>query len=185
MVRRRVIFEEEGVFMLARKRFRCALRFSKYLAVATLIVCVGLSTSVKGQTGQPAGAETLSASQLLQPADLVRELASASSDARPTIVYVGFRTLFAGGHIPSATFHGSASTEQGLADIRKWAASLPRTTNLVIYCGCCPFERCPNIRPAFALFRDMGFTHLRVLELPTSFAVDWVGKNYAIEKGWN
>ena len=168
--------------MLARKRFRCALRFSKYIAVAAVIVCLGLSTYVKGQTAQPPVSETVPASQLVQPADLVRELASARADAHPTIVYVGFRTLFAGGHIPGATFHGSASTEQGLADIKKWAASLPRTTNLVIYCGCCPFERCPNIRPAFALFREMGFTHLRVLDLPTSFAADWAGKNYAIEK---
>ena len=171
--------------MLARKRFGCALRFAKYPAVAALIVCFGLSTSVPGQTSQPTISEALPASQLVQPADLVRELASASADARPSIVYVGFRTLFAGGHIPGATFHGSASTEQGLADIKKWADSLPRTTNLVIYCGCCPFERCPNIRPAFALLRDMGFTHLRVLELHTSFAADWADKNYAIEKGLN
>src|SRR5207245_8568406 len=27
------------------------------------------------------------------------------------------------------------STEQGLSDSRKWADALPRTTNLVIYCG--------------------------------------------------
>jgi hypothetical protein len=121
----------------------------------------------------------------VQPADLARELAPANADSRPTIVYVGFRTLFAGGHIPGATYHGSASTQQGLADIKQWAASLPRTTNLVIYCGCCPFERCPNVRPAFALFRDMGFTRLRVLELHTSFAVDWADKNYAVEKGLN
>jgi thiosulfate/3-mercaptopyruvate sulfurtransferase len=172
-------------FMRSRRRFGSALRFVKRRALAVLIVCGALLPWAQGQTGQSSVSEALPATQLVQPADLVRELASASADARPTIVYVGFRTLFAGGHIPGATFHGSASTEQGLADIKKWAASLPRATNLVIYCGCCPFERCPNIRPAFALFRDMGFTHLRVLELPTSFAADWASKNYAIEKGLN
>jgi hypothetical protein len=172
-------------FMRSRKRFGSALRFVKRSALAVLIVCGALLPWAQGQTGRPSVSEALPATQLVQPTDLVRELASASADARPTIVYVGFRTLFAGGHIPGATFHGSASTKQGLADIKKWAASLPRTTNLVIYCGCCPFERCPNIRPAFALFRDMGFTHLRVLELPTSFAADWASKNYAIEKGLN
>ena len=171
--------------MLARRRFGFAPRRARCPAVAALVICFGLSPCVPGQTSQPTVSEVLPASQLVQPADLVRELASASADSRPTIIYVGFRTLFAGGHIPGATFHGSASTEQGLANIKKWAASLPRTTNLVIYCGCCPFERCPNIRPAFALLRDMGFTHLRVLELPTSFAADWAGKNYAIEKGLN
>jgi thiosulfate/3-mercaptopyruvate sulfurtransferase len=176
---------ERKNFMHARQSFRFARRFVKYHAVAALTISLGLITHVLGQTSRPVVSETLPASQLVQPADLVHELASANSDARPTIVYVGFRTLFAGGHIPGATFHGSASTEQGLADVKKWAASLPRTTNLVIYCGCCPFERCPNIRPAFALLRDMGFTHLRVLELPTSFAADWADKNYAIEKGLN
>jgi hypothetical protein len=171
--------------MLSRKRVAAVRRSVEYVALGALLVCGGLLTYAQGQTGQPTTSEALPASQLVQPADLVRELASASADSRPTIVYVGFRTLFAGGHIPGATFHGSASTEQGLADIKKWAASLPRTTNLVIYCGCCPFERCPNIRPAFALLRDMGFTHLRVLELRTSFAADWASKNYAIEKGLN
>jgi thiosulfate/3-mercaptopyruvate sulfurtransferase len=185
MVRKQVMREEGKAFMRARKRFGSALRSAKYHAVAALIVCGGLSIYVRGQARQPTISEILPASQLVQPADLVRELTSASADSRPAIVYVGFRTLFAGGHIPGATFHGSASTEQGLADIKKWAASLPRTTNLVIYCGCCPFERCPNIRPAFALLRDMGFTHLRVLELHTSFAADWADKNYAIEKGLN
>jgi hypothetical protein len=31
----------------------------------------------------------------------------------------------------------------------------------------------------------MGFTQLRVLELPTSFAVDSAGENYRIEKRFN
>src|SRR6058998_2748203 len=92
------------------------------------------------------------------------------------LVYVGFRTLFVGGHVPGATFHGSASTEQGLSDLKKWAEELPRTTNLVIYCGCCPLEKCPNIRPAFTALDKMGFKKLWVLVLPTNFATDWADK---------
>ena len=175
----------EGAFVLSPKRSGSVLRFVTCGAFGALMVCGSVLPWVQGQTGQRTNSEALPTSQLVQPADLARELASANADSRPTIVYVGFRTLFAGGHIPGATYHGSASTQQGLADIKQWAASLPRTTNLVIYCGCCPFERCPNIRPAFALFRDMGFTRLRVLELHTSFAVDWADKNYAVEKGLN
>jgi thiosulfate/3-mercaptopyruvate sulfurtransferase len=120
--------------------------------------------------------------QTIQAADFVRELAEKSGTP-PTIVYVGFRTLFAGGHIPGATFHGSASKEEGLAEIKKWADALPRETNLMIYCGCCPFEKCPNIRPAFTALHEMGFTHLRVLILPTSFAADWAEKGFPISKG--
>ena len=169
--------------MYSQKLVTSALRRAKCRAIAALAVCSVWSTGALSQAGQSTSAETLSSAQLIQPADLIRDL--ASPDHRPTIVYVGFRTLFAGGHIPGATFHGSGSTEQGLANIKKWAAPLPRTTNLVIYCGCCPFQRCPNIRPAFGLFHDMGFTHVRVLELPTNFAADWVDKGYPIEKGLN
>ena len=169
--------------MYRQKLVTSALRHAKRSAITALAVCSVWSSGALSQAGQSNGAETLLSAQLMQPADLVRELASPAH--RPTIVYVGFRTLFAGGHIPGATFHGSGSTEQGLADIKKWAAPLLRTTNLVIYCGCCPFQRCPNIRPAFALLRDMGFTHVRVLELPNNFSADWVDKGYPIEKGLN
>ncbi len=122
------------------------------------------------------------AAQILRPPDLAREL-DDKNEKSPTIIYVGFHALFAGGHIPGATFHGSASTEQGLAELKKWADTLPRTASLVIYCGCCPFEKCPNIRPAFTALNGMGFKKLRVLVLPTNFATDWAGKRYPLEKG--
>ena len=121
--------------------------------------------------------------QVLHASDLASELGNAKGASVPTVVYVGFRTLFEGGHVPQASFHGTASKEDGIADLKKWLATLPRSTNLVIYCGCCPFDRCPNIRPAFAAIRDMGFTHVRVLVLPTSFAADWVEKGYPMQKG--
>lgn len=124
-----------------------------------------------------------SKAQVLQPADFAGELGNAKGESAPTIVYVGFRTLFEGGHVSGALFHGTASTEKGLAEMKKWIATLPRTTNLVIYCGCCPFDHCPNIRPAYTALQDMGFTHVRVLVLPTSFAVDWVEKGYSIQRG--
>ena len=169
--------------MPSRSSLGLKLRRIDCAAFIALMALGTLSARAQRQTGPQFNAATFSSTQLVQPADLVREIASASTDARPTVVYVGFRTLFAGGHIPGATFHGTASTAQGLADIKQWAASLPRTTNLVIYCGCCPFQRCPNIHPAFALFREMGFTHVRVLELPNNFATDWADKNYPVEKG--
>ena len=121
--------------------------------------------------------------QFIQPADVARELANAKGMNRPTIVFVGVHTLYEGAHIPGAVFHGPAMTEQGLADLKKWAQDLPRSTNMVIYCGCCPFDRCPNIRPAYAALRGMGFKRLRVLLVMTNFATDWVAKGYPVEKG--
>jgi hypothetical protein len=144
-------------------------------------LALALWSAVDVRGGQRANSETLPPAQLVEPAAFAHELATSNADSRPTIVYVGVHTLFNGGHIPGATFHGTGSTEQGLLELKKWASTLPRTTDIVIYCGCCPFERCPNIRPAFFQFRDLGFTHLRVLHLPTSFAQDWAAKNFPME----
>jgi hypothetical protein len=147
------------------------------LAASATLVSV---TAIRGDEKQ--SADPWTSGQTVQAAEFAHELEEKSATP-PTVVYVGFHTLFAGGHIPGATFRGSASTEQGLAELKKWADTLPRTTNVVIYCGCCPFQKCPNIRPAFTALHEMGFKKLRVLILPTSFVKDWAEKGYPIQKG--
>jgi thiosulfate/3-mercaptopyruvate sulfurtransferase len=162
------------------------VRKSAFLFSSTLLILCALSAILPSADGirgdEKKSSDPWPSSQTLQPAILAGELAEKNGTP-PTIVYVGFRTLFAGGHIAGASFNGTASSEQGLAELRKWADHLPRSTDLVLYCGCCPFEKCPNIRPAFTALRDMGFKKLRVLVLPTNFATDWVDKGYPIQKG--
>lgn len=151
-----------------------------WLFSSTLAVTFFFTSQSAAASSQP-DSDPWNASQTIDAATLAREL-SQPKQTQPTILYVGVRTLFNGGHIPGAIFYGSASTAQGLADIKKWAESMPRDINLVIYCGCCPLERCPNIRPAFSTLRELGFTKLRVLVLPTSFATDWAEKGFPVEK---
>jgi thiosulfate/3-mercaptopyruvate sulfurtransferase len=146
---------------------------------------VAMLVSARGpqaNSAAPSPSDPWSAAQTIPPADFVKEL-QQRRDSAPVIIYVGFRVLYSGAHIPGAVFHGPGSTEQGLADLKKFAATLPKESNVVIYCGCCPLDRCPNLRPAFTSLNEMGFTHLRVLILPTSFAADWVEKGYPVEKG--
>ncbi|RYE25855.1 MAG: hypothetical protein EOP45_04415 [Sphingobacteriaceae bacterium] len=57
---------------------------------------------------------------------------------------------------------------------------LPKTTSVVVYCGCCPFNKCPNIRPAFTALQKKGFTDVKVLDLPTNLKVDWSSKGYPL-----
>lgn len=119
--------------------------------------------------------------QTVQPADLNKELANAKT--APTVLFVGFGRLFSAGHIKGAQFHGSGGSPDGLEQIKKWAATLPKSTNLVIYCGCCPMDRCPNVRPAFTALHQMGFTKVRVLILPYDFARDWANAGYPFDSG--
>jgi hypothetical protein len=119
--------------------------------------------------------------QTVQPADLNKELANPKT--APVVLFVGFQRLYSAGHIKGALYHGSGGNTEGLAQIKSWAAGLPRSTNLVIYCGCCPLDHCPNLRPAFTALHDLGFTKLRVLMLPTSFEADWANKGLPYDKG--
>jgi hypothetical protein len=52
---------------------------------------------------------------------------------------------------------------------------------VVVYCGCCPWDRCPNVKPAVDLLNQMGFAKVKVLYLETGFKVDWLDKGYAAE----
>jgi thiosulfate/3-mercaptopyruvate sulfurtransferase len=168
--------------MFFPSRFRRCVALLILGVSAALPLASVLQSAQSGAAKQEKPADPWTDAQVLHAADFVPEIAGAKGANSPTIIYVGFRTLFEGGHISGASFHGTASKEEGLAELKKWVNALPRSTNLVIYCGCCPFDHCPNIRPAYTALHDMGFTHVRVLVLPTSFAADWVEKGYPMQK---
>jgi thiosulfate/3-mercaptopyruvate sulfurtransferase len=147
-------------------------RYSRFLLLAVFF----LFTAFAQNSSNP-----WNDSQTVQPSELNKEL--SDSKTAPLVLFVGVPRLYRSGHIKGAQYHGSGGSADGLAQIKAWAASLPRSTNLVIYCGCCPMERCPNIRPAFEALRDLGFTKLRVLMLPNSFETDWADKDLPYDKG--
>jgi len=153
---------------------------SAFIFLFALLVASVAFPTVRGDEKKPA--DPWPSSQALEPSVLAKMLTDKSSSV-PAVLFVGFRSLYAGGHIPQAAFHGTSSTEQGLAELKSWADSLPRSSDLVIYCGCCPFDHCPNVRPAYTALSAMGFKKLRVLILPTNFATDWADKGYPLQKG--
>ncbi|MGD0956025.1 MAG: rhodanese-like domain-containing protein [Candidatus Acidiferrales bacterium] len=165
------------------------MAITAFVVVAALVMLRGSGKPLQSTANAPKAAPEQNApdpwglSETVEPADLVKELSDPIPANRPTVVYVGPRFLYDGGHILGASFHGPGSREDGIADLRKWAQGLPRAANVVLYCGCCPLERCPNLRPAFVAMHDMGFTHLRVLLLTHNFATDWAAKGYPVEKG--
>ena len=116
------------------------------------------------------------------PAEYARELAGASAAEKPVIVCTAPVFMYRVGHIPGAVLHGPTGSPEGLNDLMTWAQPLPRSTNLVIYCGCCPLSHCPNLRPAYVALRDMGFTRVRVLLLGENFKVDWIDPGYPFER---
>jgi rhodanese-related sulfurtransferase len=76
---------------------------------------------------------------------------------------------------------GGASEKANLEKFKIALSNLPKTTQVVVYCGCCPFEKCPNIRPAFNLMKAMGFSNGKLLNLPTNLKQNWIAKGYPVE----
>ena len=118
-------------------------------------------------------------SNTIRPAELVRELAGSD---KPVVVCTGPPMMYRAGHVPGAVLHGPTSEPAVVSELTAWAAALPRSTNLVVYCGCCPIAHCPTLRPAWAALKGLGFTRLRVLALPENFGTDWAAKGYPVEQ---
>ena len=140
------------------------------------LVLVSVTTTAGGRASR----RPWSSDEALAPAELAAAIRGGGPP--PAIVYVGYKALFRTGHIPGAIFHGPASQPEGLSDLQQWAASQPKDRPVVVYCGCCPLEDCPNLVPAYSALKQLGFTKLRVLVLPVSFAADWVERGYPVER---
>ena len=98
------------------------------------------------------------------------------------MICVGFSFLYESAHVPGSVLYGPARETSGLKSLEAAAQAWPRDRSVVVYCGCCPFKQCPNIRPAFAALKRMGFTRLRLLELDPDFRTDWLQKGLPVEK---
>jgi len=118
---------------------------------------------------------------LIQPKDLAAELAAKGT--RPAIFHVGPNMLYRGKHIPGSIYTGPAARPEGLAALKLAVGKLPRDREVILYCGCCPWNNCPNMKPAIELLKQMGFTHAKAMYIETSFAKDWTEKGYPVEAG--
>jgi len=127
-------------------------------------------------------ASLIPASRLVKPDELVKILQSAKNE-KPLMIQVGSHVLYTQEHIPGSEYIGPASSERGLQSLRKRVESLPRNKFIVLYCGCCPWSHCPNVKPADDALRAMGFTNVKVLYIADNFGSDWVEKGYPVGKG--
>jgi len=162
-----------------------AKRFSSFVLAFLLCFCLAFAKAEqlrsRESTPKPQATEPAS-SDLIQPEELMNAL-KARKDDQPLILQVGSRLLYSQAHIPGSEFIGASSTPEGLGKLRKRAESLSRTQFIVLYCGCCPWTKCPNVKPAYNELRGMGFKKLRVLYIANDFGADWVDKGYPIAKG--
>jgi len=150
-----------------------------FLAVIAALACPLQSPA---QNLQSSASEPWNKTEVLMPEDLAHQLASPHGK-KPAIVCAGFQMLYDGAHIQGAHFAGPGRDPRAIEALKSWAKSVPKDRDIIVYCGCCPMNVCPNLRPAFEALRAMRPGHVKILYLEDSLAKDWVDKGYPVEKG--
>lgn len=114
--------------------------------------------------------------QLLAPADLAKVLNNPKAP-QPIIYSIGMQAI-----IKNSIDIGPAMRAENLNVLKQKLSKLSKNAQIVVYCGCCPFSRCPNVRPAMELLRSMQFTNYKLLNLPQNVKVDWIDLGYPMSE---
>lgn len=164
-------------------RYCAGLWVGWVLAVLAVTACDAKRCGA--QSADPAAVSESSAlsipqDRLIQPEALNKMLASGD---HPIVFQVGSHVMFTQAHIPGAHYAGPGGQPAGLQLLESKVGGLPKTVPIVIYCGCCPWNRCPNAGPAFHRLEALGFTNVKVLYIGNNFGADWVQRGYSVETG--
>lgn len=122
------------------------------------------------------GNEPWTKDQLMEPSELAKVINSPSAK-KPIIYSVG-----PGANIKGSIEMGAAQEKENLDKLKTALSKLDKNTEIVLLCGCCPFEHCPNIRPSFELMNEMKFTNHKLLNLSHNLKVDWIDKGYPMKE---
>jgi thiosulfate/3-mercaptopyruvate sulfurtransferase len=152
-------------------------------ALATCIFVLAATVFALGlQRPQPNPVGKWQPAELIRPQDLIIKIRD-NGPQKPVIIFVGFMPTYRAGHIPGAVFGGPASSVAGLEALKGAVERVPKNREIVIYCACCPWEACPNVRPAVELLHQLGYNQVKALVIPSNLEVDWMNKGYPLEKG--
>ncbi len=149
---------------------------NKSLFIACSLAFIAVVVIAANKSGVRQNEDPWTPAQLMAPADLAKAITDPG-DRLPFILCIG-----PGAVIKGSIDIGPTKDSSNLVKLRQQLSKLPKNAPIVIYCGCCPFVHCPNIRPAFALLKDMKFTHPQLLNLEHNIKVDWIDKGYPVSQ---
>ena len=144
---------------------------NKAIRLRFLLSFLFVATLLAGSYAQNKSAEPWTEAQLMPPAELAATIGAGKNV--PMIISIGPAAIIKG-----SVDVGSTGEKENLDKLKATLSKVPKDRQIVLYCGCCPFRNCPNIRPAFALLNQMKFTNHKLLNLATNIRVDWINKGY-------
>ena len=138
---------------------RASARRLRLITIATALAFGGSApfcwSEPAGQTNQipVLSSDPWQVNQLIQPDQLANSLVATTGE-KPLVICVAFPVLYQGGHVVGAKFAGPGSKPEGIEALKRTVEGLPQDKQIVLYCGCCPWEKCPIFARRFARCRS-------------------------------
>lgn len=114
--------------------------------------------------------------QEMQPADLAAIIAS---DKAADVLIINAGPV---DNIKGAVKVDALTKEENIQKLEVVLKDVSKDKEIVIYCGCCPMNVCPNIRPAYSFLADNGFQNFKILDVKQNIGTDWIGKGYPTDE---
>jgi thiosulfate/3-mercaptopyruvate sulfurtransferase len=114
--------------------------------------------------------------QLMPTKELAEKIQTNAKD-KPMVFNVGPME-----QIKTAIFVGKGTSATSIEKMKSTLAMENKNKAVVVYCGCCSYASCPNIKPAYDALISLGFKNVKVLELPEGIKPDWVAKGFPMEE---
>jgi thiosulfate/3-mercaptopyruvate sulfurtransferase len=124
-----------------------------------------------------ASAQTLWKKEQLMPTKDLAEKIKTNAKDLPLIFNVGPME-----QIKTAKSIGLGTSISAMEKLKSSLSMESKARTVVVYCGCCSYENCPNIKPAYDALIAAGFKNAKVLELPEGIKPDWVAKGFPMQE---
>lgn len=115
-------------------------------------------------------------SDLMKPSQLSTEIKNGKA-SNTLILNVGSVE-----DIKGAVNFGAMLSEDNMQKFKHYLAKVPKDQSIVIYCGCCPIDVCPNVKPAYNFLKKNGYANFKILNLKDNLNIDWTSKGYPMKK---
>lgn len=80
--------------------------------------------------------------------------------------------------IKDAIHIGPVALEENQKKLANYLTQISKDKAIMIYCGCCPTDVCPNVKKAYHSLKTLGYTNFEILNLKANLDDDWTSKGY-------
>jgi rhodanese-related sulfurtransferase len=139
-----------------------------FCSVALLLITIFSFTYLSKQN-------PYSQDKLISPAELAKILVNPKT-RQPVIFNVGSMPLIKG-----AQSGGMGYSDDSMKEFKEKLLKVDKNEAVIIYCGCCKMENCPNVKLPFQYLESNGFKNAKILNIETGLHEDWIDKGYPMK----